>query len=77
MTLPGAKAESGKKAGQLQGGIIMEKLINGIKGLDSIWRRPDVLKGPRIPKTGDVLNDIAILGAIWVLMKVLAGDRFR
>lgn len=55
----------------------MEKLINGIKELDSIWRRPDVLKGPRIPKTGDVLNDIAILGAIWVLMKVLAGDRFR
>ena len=55
----------------------MEKLINGIKGLDSIWRRPDVLKGPRIPKTEDILNDIAILGAIWVLMKVLAGDRFR
>ena len=29
MTLPGAKVESGKKAGQLQGGIIVAKLNNG------------------------------------------------
>lgn len=53
----------------------MEKLTNGIKGLDYIWRRPDILKGPEIPKTGDVLKDIALLGAIWVLAKVLMGGR--
>ena len=37
----------------------MEKLTNGIKGLDSIWRQPDIpdiFEGPRIPKTGDVLG---------------------
>ena len=56
----------------------MEKLTNGIKGLDSIWRQPDIpdiFEGPRIPKTGDVLG-IAILGVVgWALMKVLTGDQ--
>ena len=53
----------------------MAKLTNGIKGLESVWRQPEILKGPEIPKTGDVLKDFALLGAIWVLAKVLMGGR--
>ena len=52
----------------------MAKLTNGIKGLESVWRQPEILKGPEIPKTGDVLKDFALLGAIGAigaLVKVL------